>query len=73
MMPRGKCGKKMFRSELDAKIVLGLRGRRGNRQEQRVYKCTICWGEVWHTTSQKKRDTDRIPQSIDAESSRAIA
>lgn len=74
--PRGKCGKVLFFTELDAKIVLADMQRRG-KEAKRVQECNICYGDVYHITSQdqrtKKRTRKRTPQSIDEEPLRNIA
>jgi hypothetical protein len=77
--PRGKCGKVLFFSKLDAEITLARLVWR-DKGQARVHYCNICFGDVYHITSQgeepdrKSRETGaNDPQSIDAESSRAIA
>jgi hypothetical protein len=76
---RGRCGKVLFFSKLDADIVLARLVWKDTGQK-RVQHCNICYGDVWHITSQdedpgrsEKRTGSITPQSIDAESSRAIA
>lgn len=77
--PRGKCGKVLFFSKLDADIALARMVWK-DRGQKRVQGCNICFGDVYHVTSQdpdpgrnEKRTGSIAPQSIDAESSRAIA
>jgi hypothetical protein len=76
--PRGKCGKIMYFTELDAKIDLARLQRR-DLDVRRVQPCNICWGEVFHLTKQdqkteprKKKTGSSAPQSIDGESFQAI-
>lgn len=74
--PRGKCGKAIYWDEISAKFDLARRQAKDNN-EIRVRQCNICFGHVFHLTSQPQRTEKktgmRDPQSIDAESSRAIA
>lgn len=72
--PRGKCGKAIYWDIISAKLDLA-RWRSKDGEVMRVQRCNICWGEVFHLTKQERRSDqpDRIPQSIDAESTRAIA
>lgn len=72
--PRGKCGKAIYWDDISAKLDLA-RWQRKDGEEIRVQRCNICWGQVFHLTSQPRRAQTGMsdPQSIDAESSRAIA
>lgn len=51
-MSKCKTGKRRFRDELDAKIVLAKVSWK-DREEKRTYRCGMCGG--WHLTSQEKR------------------
>lgn len=75
---RGRCGKLLYRDEIAAKFALANLQRR-DKGETRIYKCNICFGQVWHVTAQppdpgrsEKRTGSIAPQSIDEESSLAI-
>jgi nitrate/TMAO reductase-like tetraheme cytochrome c subunit len=77
--PRGKCGKVLYFTELDAKIALAKLQWK-DRGEKRVQPCNICHGEVFHLTKQDQKTQPRDrrkgmsdSRSIDGESSRAIA
>lgn len=77
-MARGRCGKIMIPDELGAKIILARLVWK-DKGQARAYKCNLCFGEVWHITSQppepgrsEKRTGSIDPQSIDEESSLAI-
>lgn len=74
-MARGKCGKIIIRDELSAKILLARLVWR-DKGQFRTYECNICYGQVWHVTSQEqkteKKTGKRDPQSIDEEPSLAI-
>lgn len=74
-MARGKCGKVIIRTELDAKIILARLVWR-DQGAFRAYECNICYGNVWHVTSQEQRTEKKTrmiaPRSIDEESSLAI-
>lgn len=72
-MAKGKCGKVIYRTELDAKIALARLVWK-DKGQRRVQPCNICRGRVYHLTSQERRSepTKRIPQSIDGNLSRAI-
>lgn len=77
-MARGRCGKIIIRDELGAKIALARLVWK-DKGQSRAYECKICYGHIWHVTSQDP-DPDRSqretgisdPQSIDEESSLAI-
>lgn len=70
---RGRCGKISYRDEIAAKFILAQL----DRGESRIYECNICFGHIYHITSQEQRTEKKTgsiaPQSIDAESSRNIA
>jgi hypothetical protein len=77
-MARGRCGKVIIPNELDAKIILARLVWK-DKGQSRAYECKICWGHIWHVTSQdpdpdrnEKKTGSNDPQSIDAESSLAI-
>jgi hypothetical protein len=77
-MARGKCGKIIIRDELSAKIILARLVWK-DKGQFRAYECNLCWGHVWHVTSQEpdpgrneKKTGSSAPQSIDEESSLAI-
>jgi len=72
---RGRCGKVIFFTEIDAKIALARMVWK-DKGARRVQECTICYGHVWHLTSQEQKTEKKTgsndPQSIDGESSLAI-
>lgn len=74
-MARGKCGKIMIRDELSAKIILARLVWK-DKGQFRAYECNLCYGGVWHVTSQEQRTEKKTgsidPQSIDGEISLAI-
>lgn len=51
-MARCKTGKRVFYSQLDAKIAL-MNTRHKDRDEQRMYRCEFCG--KWHLTSQERK------------------
>jgi hypothetical protein len=75
-MARGKCGKIIIPDALGAKIVLARLVWK-DKGQFRAYECDICYGHIWHVTSQEQRTEKKTgssaPQSIDEESSRAIS
>jgi len=77
MMPRlvrGKCGKVIYRTELDAKIALADNQRR-DKGPVRIHRCNVCAGKVYHLTSERRKRAEgkRNPRDIDGESRPAIA
>lgn len=74
-MARGKCGKIIIRDELDAKIILARLVWK-DKGQSRAYECSVCYGHIWHVTSQEqeteKKTGKRNPQSIDEEARCAI-
>jgi hypothetical protein len=71
---RGKCGKVIYRTELDAKLALLNRQNR-DKGQLRIHRCNVCKGKVYHLTSQRRKRAEgkRDPQDIDGESRPAIA